>query len=192
MFIREYKIMVIDNVYGHLCVTPSDINEHLPTLKRYAEEVEHVTEMGVRWIVSTWAFLSGKPKKLISIDIKHPNKFGANLSVVEKAAKESNIDFSFIEGSTLEMQIEKTDLLFIDTLHTYTQLTKELELHSKNVNRYIALHDTTTFSLKDEQPQQSSKVGLKLAISEFLEKNKDWKMIEEYINNNGLTILERK
>ena len=192
MFIREYKIMVIDNVYGHLCVTPSDINEHLPTLKRYAEEVEHVTEMGVRWIVSTWAFLSGKPKKLISIDIKHPNKFGANLSVVEKAAKESNIDFSFIEGSTLEMQIEKTDLLFIDTLHTYTQLTKELELHSKNVNRYIALHDTTTFSLKDEQPQQSSKVGLKLAISEFLEKNKDWKMIEEYTNNNGLTILERK
>ena len=184
--------MVIDNVYGHLCVTPSDINEHLPTLKRYAEEVEHVTEMGVRWIVSTWAFLSGKPKKLISIDIKHPNKFGANLSVVEKAAKESNIDFSFIEGSTLEMQIEKTDLLFIDTLHTYTQLTKELELHSKNVNRYIALHDTTTFSLKDEQPQQSSKVGLKLAISEFLEKNKDWKMIEEYTNNNGLTILERK
>ena len=192
MFIREYKIMVIDNVYGHLCVTPSDINEHLPTLKRYAEEVEHVTVMGVRWIVSTWAFLSGKPKKLISIDIKHPNKFGANLSVVEKAAKESNIDFSFIEGSTLEMQIEKTDLLFIDTLHTYTQLTKELELHSKNVNRYIALHDTTTFSLKDEQPQQSSKVGLKLAISEFLEKNKDWKMIEEYTNNNGLTILERK
>lgn len=189
------KNKVIDNVYSHLCVTPSDINEHLPTLKRYTEKVEHVTEMGVRWIVSTWAFLSGKPKKLVSIDIKHPNKFGADLSVVEEAAKESNIDFSFIEGSTLDMQIEKTDLLFIDTLHTYSQLTKELELHNKNVNQYIALHDTTTFSLRDEvhpeYPPQPGKSGLKLAISEFLEKNKNWKIAEEYRNNNGLTILER-
>ena len=183
--------MIIEETYNRLCKTPSDINEHLPTLKRYTEEVEHVTEMGVRWIVSTWAFLAGKPKKLISIDIKHPKEFGADLSVVEEAAKESNIDFTFIEGSTLEIQIEKTDLLFIDTLHTYTQLTKELELHSKNVNQYIALHDTKTFGYRDEQPQQSTKIGLKLAVSEFLEKNKDWKIFEEYTNNNGLTILKR-
>lgn len=187
--------MIIDNMYDKLCVTPSDINEHLPTLKRYTEKVEHVTEMGVRYIVSTWAFLSGRPKKLISIDIHHPSYFGADLSVVENAVKETDIDFSFIEGNTLEMQIEKTDLLFIDTLHRYGQLSQELKLHSKNVNRYIILHDTTTFSLKDEvhpeYPSQPGKSGLKLAISEFLEKNKDWKMVEEYRNNNGLTILER-
>lgn len=187
--------MNINETYDRLCKTPSDINEHLPTLKKYAENVDHITEMGVRWIVSTWAFLAGKPKKLISIDIHHPSYFGADLSVVENAVKETDIDFSFIEGNTLEMQIEKTDLLFIDTLHRYGQLSQELKLHSKNVNRYIILHDTTTFSMKDEvhpeYPPQSGKAGLKLAVSEFLEKYKNWKTIEEYKNNNGLTILQR-
>ena len=52
--------------YNELCVTPSDINEHLPTLKVYAEQCEHVTEMGVRGIVSTYALLMGKPKTMIS------------------------------------------------------------------------------------------------------------------------------
>ena len=47
---------------------PSDINEHLPTLKFYGEDCETIMEMGVRSIVSTWAFLASKPKKLYSLD----------------------------------------------------------------------------------------------------------------------------
>jgi hypothetical protein len=49
--------------YSELCQIPSDINEHLITLKEYSEECDTITEMGVRWIVSTWALLSGNPKK---------------------------------------------------------------------------------------------------------------------------------
>ena len=33
----------------------SDINEHIPTLLKYAEECDHITEMGVRKGVSLWA-----------------------------------------------------------------------------------------------------------------------------------------
>jgi hypothetical protein len=56
-------------IYNRLCNIPSDINKHLQTLKLYASICDHITEMGVRKIISTYALLMGKPKKLISYDI---------------------------------------------------------------------------------------------------------------------------
>ncbi len=50
--------MKIIDIYNNLCNEKSDINEHLPTLKRYAEKCDHITEMGVRSVVSTWAFFT--------------------------------------------------------------------------------------------------------------------------------------
>ena len=38
----------IEIMFNNLKSTPSDINEHLPTLLRYAQECDHITEMGVR------------------------------------------------------------------------------------------------------------------------------------------------
>ena len=64
--------------YKQVSETHSDINEHLITLKKYTEECDTVVEMGVRSIVSTWAFLAGNPKKLISLDLHNPAKFGGN------------------------------------------------------------------------------------------------------------------
>jgi len=59
------------SIYENLCEVSSDINEHLPILKKYTENCNHVTEMGVRSIVSTWAFLAGNPNTLISYDINN-------------------------------------------------------------------------------------------------------------------------
>lgn len=47
----------------------SDINELLPHIVRFAQDVEHVTEFGVRDVVSTWALLAAYPKALRSYDI---------------------------------------------------------------------------------------------------------------------------
>ncbi len=55
--------------YNHLCSEPSDINEHLPVIKKYAEMCDSITEMGVRYVVSTWALLSGSPKSITCYDI---------------------------------------------------------------------------------------------------------------------------
>jgi len=89
----------LQQIYERLCTTSSDINEHLPTLKKYAEECETVTEMGVRVIVSTYALMMGKPKKLISIDIKHPDVITNTIGVLDYAkqmAIDNNIDFTFV------------------------------------------------------------------------------------------------
>lgn len=179
----------ITNEYERLC-SPNegesvDIKEHLPTLKQYAYQCDHVTEMGVRSVVSTWAFLDAIPVRLISYDIEyHPN--------IEKAlvaAKEAGIQFDYILKDVLKTEIEETDFLFIDTWHTYTQLSQELKLHSPKVKKYIGFHDTVSYRNHGEGPGQG---GIYPAIEEFLEKYKDeWKIKEEFTNNNGLLIIER-
>jgi hypothetical protein len=178
---------VLENIYNKRCEIPSDINEHLPTLKKYAEECDHITEMGVRWVVSTFAFMMGKPKKLISIDINPVEKHGIQTIDLISLAKTAGVEFEFVLGDTTEIEIEETDFLFIDTLHTYTQLKKELALHPSKVKKYIGFHDTTTFA----QVGEYKEVGLWPAIEEFLSSNPEWVIAEKFENNNGLTILKK-
>ena len=42
-----------------LCNTVSDINEHLPTLFRYAKQCDTALELGVRGCISSWAVAAG-------------------------------------------------------------------------------------------------------------------------------------
>jgi hypothetical protein len=190
----------VEENYNILVKTTSDINEHLPVLKKYAEQCDHVTEMGVRYIVSTFALVLAKPKKLIAIDLFHPSHYGDHhrLDSISKYAKDNSIDFSFKLQNTLDCTIEPTDMLFIDTLHRYGQLKAELERHVKNVKKYLVFHDTTSFENTDEpyyyeNPRlDTSKTGLWPAIQEFLDSNTEWEIAERFTNNNGLTILQKK
>lgn len=168
------------SMFRELCNTPSDINEHLPTLAGLAKECKHVTEMGVRYIVSTWAFVEGmNGGKLVSIDIKHPSAYGGDITKVEEACREKGIEFQFIEASTLDIKIEPTDLLFIDTLHTGEQLRQELKLHASKAKKYIVLHDTV--SCADE---------LMPVITDFVSRG-TWKIQNHYEFNNGVMVLSR-
>lgn len=178
--------MTLEEKYNILCSTPSDINEHLPTLYKYASQVDHITEFGVRNIVSTYALLMGQPSKMISYDINNCHWLPVKKMV------EGVTDFEFRIGNTLEIEIEPTHLLFIDTLHNYNQLKKELELHADKVQKYIILHDTETFKRIGESYSGTLELGLWPAVLEFLEKNNTWFIKEQFKNNNGLTILERK
>jgi len=177
--------MTLIEKYNGLCKTKSDINEHLPTLVKYAKDVNHITEFGVRKGVSTTAFLYAKPKELVSYDITD-RKFNHKLfrSIVDFCT-----NFVFIKGNTLDITIEETDLLFIDTYHTYTQLSSELKLHGNKSRKFIIFHDTEkygTVGMDDKSP------GLQKAIGKFLKINKQWFLKEEFKNNNGLTILEKE
>jgi len=179
-----------------------DINEHLETLRKYASKCKHVTEMGTRFAISTYALLIAKPEKVISIDLNY-HFFKPYEKEILNFANLCNTNFQFIEGDVLKMDIEETDLLFIDTLHTYNQLSKELRKHEKNVKKWICLHDTITFGEKDEdfykngeisefiKNEKIEKQGLYNALSDFLAENKNWIIKEHFTNNNGFTIIER-
>lgn len=157
-----------------------DIAEHLPFLSELSQECKHITEMGVRCCVSTWAFIDGLQRQggtLVSIDIVYPPE--ENLAKVEEVCKDVGVDFTFKLADTLKLKIDETDLLFIDTLHTKEQLTKELELHADKARKYIVLHDTE--SCRDE---------LWGPIMNLVNQGK-WEIALHFANNNGLTILQR-
>ena len=156
----------------------SDINEHISVMHKYANECNHITEFGVRTGVSTWAWLASRAKVIRCFDIENVIN---NLDHHIYSAKDTRKDFTFTCVSTIadKLEIEPTDLLFIDTEHTYEQCSKELKMHAHNVRKYLIFHDTTICQ------------GLNKAINEFLQSNKEWKVKEILTNNNGLTVLER-
>ena|SRR3990167_9763208 len=169
---------MIEQKYKQLCETPSDINEHLPILKSYALLSDVIIELGVRGMVSTWGLLAGHPKEMLSVDIVHPSEHrGSVEEAVELVEKEGTI-WDFLLASSLEVELPHHDLLFIDTIHSYDQLSQELKLHSPRTSKYIIMHDTVI-------PE------MQRAIGEFLTNNMDWKVKEIFENNNGLTILQR-
>lgn len=172
---REFS-EVIEEEYQRSCETPSDINEHLPALRAFAEKCTHVTEFGVRNGQSTRAFLaSGSALRSYDLYID-----GA-VKILFDRAKNKGRDVEYSIGNTLEIDIEPTDMLFIDTEHSTEQVRGELNLHGDKVRKYIAFHDTWIF-----------RESIMPAIEEFMNRNKSWFICYRADNNNGLLILEKR
>lgn len=163
---------------------PSDIHEHLDTLSVLAGRVEHVTEFGVRDVVSTIGLLCGRPRAMVSYDTYRSPRVPWLINLCHHAGA----DWTFREEDVLDAEPVETDLLFIDTLHTYAQLTAELERHSGGVSTYIVLHDTTTFG---DRGEDGTTPGIWRATEQFLASHGHWSLRARFTNNNGLTVLER-
>jgi beta-1,4-mannosyl-glycoprotein beta-1,4-N-acetylglucosaminyltransferase len=175
---------ILDIEYLNACDTKSDINQHLPVLKELAETCNSVTEMGTRDGQSTRAFLVTNTK-ITAYDLELDNR------VIElfDAAKQAGKNVDYIKADVLTLDIEPTDLLFIDTWHTYKQLKQELKLHGNKAKKYLAFHDTQTYGTFGEQDETD--LGLLPAIIEFIIDNPHWQFLMHKTNNNGLTVLKR-
>ena len=207
--------------FTRLCNTPSDINEHLPTLKLYAQECSSVFETGVRGVVSSYALLYGlventnNTNKIIFLNDIHT----CDIDEFGKIAETNSISVKYEWINNLELEFlpdETYDLTFIDTWHIYGQLKRELTKFSKITNKYIIMHDTEIDGIHGETkrsgglyndlyinntltnivnttkiPKNEILNGLQPAIDEFLSTNKNWILDKQYKNNNGLTILKK-
>lgn len=181
---KNIKSDIFEIEYQKAKKTPSDINQNLYELYELAKECEIVVEMGVRTGVSTRAFLNTNAK-LLSFDIV----LDQNVQKLFDIAKKYGKNVQYVQADVLNIEIEDTDLIFIDTLHTYDQLKQELKLHGNKAKKYIAFHDTYTFGLRGEDGNDSK--GLLSAVIEFVMENPHWKFYKYKTNNNGLTILKR-
>lgn len=167
---------IIEKEYLAACDAKTDINEHLPILKCFAERCKQVTEFGVRDGQSTRALLASGAS-LKSYDLfRH-----SDVDRLFNMARGDGRDVNYVTGNTLEIDIEPTDMLFIDTEHTYEQVKGELNRHHDRVRKYIAFHDTATF-----------KDAIMPAIEEFLSMNNSWSVVYRVENNNGFMIIEKK
>lgn len=170
-------MITIEQSFHDRVARHSDISEHLGMLRLLARTCSHITEFGVRSGNSTVAFLAGLPVggRLSSYDCQPPPFTGPSAWTFHQARTDELTD------------IEETDLLFLDTLHTYAQLRAELR-HGNRARQWLVFHDTVTFGTVGEDGGQ----GLMPAILEFTAENPHWRTFAACQHNNGLLVLERR
>lgn len=165
----------------------SEQSAHMPLLKYFASQCNHVTEFGLREGFTTAALalgLNSEAKTLISYDItRHPihNRF-ANFKFPCKW------QFIIKDITSPGWQIEPTDFLFVDDLHTFNQVQTELLQHGSKVKRFLGFHDT--YSQGPQSLDMPGQEGIIRAIKEYTSSN-GWKLIYKVDFNHGLELYER-
>lgn len=113
---------------------------------------------------STVALLAGCKGKVVSYDV-------VRSPIVDVlGGMELPCEWEFVRASTSDPSVEivETDMLFVDTLHTFEQVEKELGLHGRKAMKYLAFHDTETCLVKDVSGPDPNAEGIGMAIAEFL------------------------
>ena len=198
----------LDTLYKIAADSPSDMRPHVPILRDYAAG-RSVLELGVRYGVSTSAFLAGYPRRMVSVDM---NPFVYQESY-EAAAKEAGLDWQFYQSSSLDPR-EVFDLVFFDTTHYADHVRAELQVHVTPGVRFLIFHDTVLFGeigdggnpLTMTNPDPTvNPPGILYAIREFMRANPEWRLVhnstydatgfttheEHYAMGCGLMILGR-
>ncbi len=197
----------LELMYDNYSKTASDINEHLPVLRDLSKECSSVVAIGIKNMVSVWGLLEGlsesasTKRQFIGYDAFLPPQ---DLVIQAQTLTDAlGISFELVQTPYMSIQIKPCDMLFIDSLHTYRHLMHELETFSPKVRKFIALHDTSDpwGSQEDsayngnysEYPKEysSKKKGLWPAVKDFLAAHPEWQLKKRYLNNHGLTVLER-
>jgi hypothetical protein len=179
------KQIELINEYFDQCklhTTPESryIHHLMDILYQYGKKCEggHIVEIGVETMISSWAWLKSNPSKITLCDISF-DRAKPKLKDYQEICNANKIELILEEKSSHKMRISNVDLLFIDGLHTYAHVLKELNLFEGDVKQYIIMHDIIKFP------------GVNSAMNDFLSLNENWTIdlvIEEF---PGLSVLKR-
>jgi hypothetical protein len=123
----------------------SDIRHHLPRLRRLAHGT--VVELGVRDGNSTAALLAGVEENggtVWSVDVDETSQSIFQGHPQWHFVLADSRDAASVEAAGLTGEV---DVLFVDTLHTYEQVSDELTVWGGRMRKggTIAFHDTDSF-----------------------------------------------
>jgi len=194
----------------------SDIFEHVERLRRLADECTHVTQLGGHGAGgAAWAFLrglaradnwppDGAKKKWVCV----AHEWDGRVAEVFRTAQACGIAHELRLGHDLDMELESTDLLFVDDWHAEGHVRRQLMRHHARVRRWIVLHDTTIDGMRSESVRLGEDIaervrtsgyslhevvtGIWPAIEKFLAAHPHhWALAERLLHCNGLAILQR-
>jgi hypothetical protein len=173
----------VAEIYRHVLGTPRDLDEHMPLLAKMASECNHVTEFSHRR-ESLIAFAMGNPAKVVS----HNAELGDALAQT-LLAKAPQVTADTLDSPDVP-EIDETDLLFLDRVHTKARVLEELKKYAPRVTRWIVLHDTQSHANRGEDGGP----GLIAALREFLESEdgRKWFIVSHTANQYGLTVLGKQ
>ena len=199
----------------------SQMSEYIKPLAEYAKGCEHITEMGVAIVCSTWAWLSAKPKRLVSIDIDH----NCPVDEIRTVAKRIGVDFEFVVGDTnhgITAELNKHCGVLNggrdskNRGENYREIWKENPVpyytceptdllfidtyhHYASLKQELAIHSPSVkkyIILHDtvafgKRGEGNDTIGLRAAVDEFLKDNPQWITEKEFTNWPGLYVMKR-
>ena len=167
---------------------------HMDYLRRLAFKCELAVEYGARAGGSTVAL--NYAARTISVDF---NVRECDQPVWDALKRLRGDAWTFVQADTREYALPECDLLFIDSLHSYDQVSAELRAH-ESVRKWIVLHDTEKYGRHGQERYKPNATagegehvkGILPAIEEFLEAHEEWTIERQVTNSNGLTTLRRR
>ena len=171
----------IDELFEWCVKNERDLDQHMETLRSLALQCDHVTEGGKRR-ESAIAFAAGNPQTLISYlaeDNEDPSRESLAGMAADTDVRCLPID-DFVNKS-----IEPTDLLFVDWQHNAKSFGKQMELHAKNVRRWIVMHDTKYHARQGDDGGKGLLAGMKTFVGD----GKKWFVMSHTDDQFGLTVL---
>jgi hypothetical protein len=176
----------LDDLYKEACNKVSDCFKHCPLVCEIASKCQHITGLGLNSQPLIISMLASQPTTLIGYD-DIADKVDYFRNLLDPISGKTSVKLR--EGHSLNIQIEPTDLLVMDTYHSSPQLRKELEKHAGNVKRYLIFMSTYAYAVRGED---GSFPGIADVIVDFVRENPVWEIIHQVNTNNGITILERE
>jgi len=199
----------------------SQMSEYIKPLAEYAKGCDHITEMGVAIVCSTWAWLSAKPKRLVSVDIDH----NCPVDEVRSVAKSIGVDFEFVVGDTNHgITAELNNHCGVinggrdnkNKGENYREIWKEKPVpyytceptdllfidtyhHYASLKQELIIHSPMVkkyIILHDTvafgtRGEGNDTIGLRAAVDEFLKDNPQWVTEKEFTNWPGLHVIKR-
>ncbi len=180
----------------------------LPILRYFASKSSSIVEFGCREGYTTAAFMKGLDDRKYLYDgggcgnidcpnISHesPILYSVDINVCGIVNKFMNWDlpceWRFVNDNVHNDKLAiptSFDFLYVDDLHEYNHVVRELELHGPKARKFVGFHDTV--SQGTVSMDITGGEGINRAISEFATRYG----FREAINipyNHGLIILER-
>lgn len=143
-------------------------------------EVNHVVECGVFQGCSTAAFMTTNIEVLDSYDI--------DLSLVHRPMFnriKENIEWTLERKNSLTDLVPECDLLFLDTMHTYEHVIKEINKQGGQARHFIVVHDTNY-----PPPRKNPTKLVRDAVEEYAEAN-NLSVAVDFRDHTGIMILSR-
>lgn len=176
--------------YAAACATPSDINEHLPTLHDLALRArpDHIIELGVRTGNSSLAWLAALEQlgtgHLWMVDV---DPIPEHLAQHPMATAVLGDDLS---APVLAQLPTEAGIIFVDSLHTLDHTRREIATYAGRLapGGYMAFHDTAI----EQFGHDPNPWPVRRAVDEWidhLETTGRRSQVIRWEHNSGLTIV---
>lgn len=184
----------LDTLFAWCSRLRRDLDQHAAKIRELAGQAQHVTAIVKRreWDVF---LLAGRPDDVVIYTTERDPLHAVLHHTVERTEvrpdalrriKHYTVHDSL--GLALIHQIEPTDLLCLDTIHSAEQLTKELAAYAPQVRRRIVLRGTQAFG---ERAEGTDGPGLLVALRQYLRQHPEWSVIYHSPRQYGLTVISR-